>query len=110
MILPDHPLDLVAPASCEALGFTRFVETKTNEPLDLDGLRVMTVCTIFPADGPLGDSALAVDDGEIRIFDQNDARPVDLDGDARVRPLRRALRPVLRARSGTRWSTASRRR
>jgi UDP-MurNAc hydroxylase len=79
VILPDHPLDLVH-RELEALGFSRFVETKTNEPLELDGLRVMTVCTIFPADGPLGDSALAVDDGETRIFDQNDARPVDLDG------------------------------
>ncbi len=80
VILPDHPLDLVR-RELEALGFTRFVETKTNVPLELDGgLRVMTVCTIFPADGPLGDSALAIDDGEVRIFDQNDARPVDLDG------------------------------
>jgi UDP-MurNAc hydroxylase len=79
VILPDHPLDLVH-RELEALGFTRFVETKTNVPLELDGLRVMTVCTIFPADGPLGDSALAIDDGETRIFDQNDARPVDLDG------------------------------
>jgi UDP-MurNAc hydroxylase len=79
VILPDHPLDLVH-RELEALGFTRFVQTKTDEPLELDGLRVMTVCTIFPADGPLGDSALAVDDGEVRIFDQNDARPVDLDG------------------------------
>src|SRR6516164_1479111 len=79
VILPDHPLDLVH-RELEALGFSRFVETKTNVPLRLGGLRVMTVCTIFPADGPLGDSALAVDDGEVRIFDQNDARPVDLDG------------------------------
>ncbi len=79
VILPDHPLDLVH-RELEALGFTRFVQTRNNEPLDLDGLRVMTVATIFPADGPLGDSALAVDDGEVRIFDQNDARPVDLDG------------------------------
>jgi UDP-MurNAc hydroxylase len=79
VILPDHPLDLVR-RELEALGFTRFVETKTNVPFELDGLRLMTVCTIFPADGPLGDSALAIDDGETRIFDQNDARPVDLDG------------------------------
>jgi UDP-MurNAc hydroxylase len=79
VILPDHPLDLVH-RELEALGFTHFVQTRNNEPLELGGLRVMTVATIFPADGPLGDSALAVDDGEVRIFDQNDARPVDLDG------------------------------
>jgi len=62
VILPDHPLDLVH-RELEALGFSRFVETKTNVPLRLGGLRVMTVCTIFPADGPLGDSALAHDFG-----------------------------------------------
>ena len=79
VILPDHPLDLVH-RELESLGFSRFVETKTNVPFELDGLRLMTVCTIFPADGPLGDSALAIDDGTARILDQNDARPVDLDG------------------------------
>ncbi len=79
VILPDHPLDLVH-RELEALGFTRFVETKANVPLELGGLRVMTISTVHPEDGPLGDSALAVDDGEVRIFDQNDARPVDLEG------------------------------
>ena len=79
VILPDHPLDLVR-RELEALGFTRFVQTKTDEPVELDGLRVMTISTILPEDGPLGDSALAIDDGQVRILDQNDARPVDLDG------------------------------
>ena len=79
VILPDHPLNLVQ-RELQALGFTRFVQTKTNLPLELDGLRVMTVSTVHPEDGPLGDSALAVDDGETRIFDQNDARPMRLDG------------------------------
>ncbi|MER3437582.1 MAG: (2Fe-2S)-binding protein [Chloroflexota bacterium] len=77
VILPDHPLNLIE-RELRALGFTTFIQTKNNEPLDLDGLRIMTVATVAPADGPLGDSALAVDDGEVRIFDQNDARPVDL--------------------------------
>jgi UDP-MurNAc hydroxylase len=64
----------------EAIGLTRFVETGSNVPLELDGVRVMTVATIHPEEGPLGDPALAIDDGEVRIFDQNDARPVDMDG------------------------------
>ena len=79
VILPDHPLPLVR-RELEALGFTSFVQTTDNVPLEVGGLRVMTVSTSQPEDGPLGDSALAIDDGEIRIFDQNDARPVDLDG------------------------------
>jgi hypothetical protein len=29
------------------------------------------------ADGPLGDSGLAVDDGSVRIYNQNDSRPVE---------------------------------
>jgi UDP-MurNAc hydroxylase len=79
VILPDHPLPLVR-RELEAIGFTRFIETKSDVPLELDGLRVMTVATVHPEDGPLGDSALAIDDGEVRILDQNDARPVDMDG------------------------------
>lgn len=79
VILSDHPLNLVR-RELEVLGFTRFIQTKTNVPLEVDGLRLMTLSTVFPEDGPLGDSALAVDDGEVRIFDQNDARPLDLDG------------------------------
>ena len=64
----------------QSLGFTTFIQTSNHTPIELDGgLRVMTVATIAPADGPLGDSALAVDDGEVRIFNQNDARPVHLD-------------------------------
>jgi UDP-MurNAc hydroxylase len=31
-----------------------------------------------PADGPLGDSLLAVGDGTARVLNQNDARPADL--------------------------------
>ena len=43
------------------------------------GLRLMTQALVSPADGPLGDSALAVDDGTATILNQNDARPADLD-------------------------------
>ena len=32
-----------------------------------------------PADGPLGDSAIVLDDGSARVLNQNDARPGDLD-------------------------------
>jgi UDP-MurNAc hydroxylase len=78
VILPDHPLPLVE-RYLQDLGFTNFIHTKNGVPLDLDGLRVMTTSLVSPADGPLGDSGLSVDDGEVRIFDQNDSRPVDFD-------------------------------
>ncbi|MEA2582369.1 MAG: UDP-MurNAc hydroxylase [Thermomicrobiales bacterium] len=78
VILPDHPLPLVE-RYLRDLGFTQFIQTQNAVPLDLDGLRVMTTSLVSPADGPLGDSGLSIDDGEVRIFDQNDSRPVDFD-------------------------------
>jgi UDP-MurNAc hydroxylase len=78
VILPDHPLPLVERYLSD-LGFTNFVQTKNGETRELDGLRVMTTSLVSPADGPLGDSGLCVDDGEVKIFDQNDSRPVDFD-------------------------------
>ena len=46
-------------------------------PVELDGLRIMIAALVAPSDGPLGDSALAVDDGTAAILNQNDARPFD---------------------------------
>jgi len=40
---------------------------------------VMIIALRAPADGPIGDSALVVDDGQTVVFNMNDARPVDLD-------------------------------
>jgi UDP-MurNAc hydroxylase len=78
VLLPDFPLDLME-RELQDLGFTRFVRTNNFEPVDLDGLRVTIAALVAPTDGPLGDSGLIVDDGETRIFDQNDSRPVDLE-------------------------------
>ena len=39
----------------------------------------MIIALRAPADGPIGDSGLVVDDGETVAFNMNDARPVDLD-------------------------------
>ena len=60
-----------------SLGFTRFVPVPNETPVELDGLRVMIAALAAPSDGPLGDSALAVDDGTAAILNQNDARPFD---------------------------------
>ena len=78
VLLPDYPLDLLERALRD-LGFTKFLRTKNGVPVTVDGLRLMISAAVAPTDGPLGDSGLSVDDGEVSIFDQNDSRPVDLD-------------------------------
>jgi len=78
VLLPDFPTDDLRRELGE-LGFRSFVETRDGEPLDLGGLRIMISAMTSPADGPLGDSALAVDDGEIKFLNQNDSRPRDFD-------------------------------
>jgi UDP-MurNAc hydroxylase len=78
VLLPDFASDDLESA-LRSVGFERFLHTRDGEPVDLDGLRVMITALVSPADGPLGDSALSVDDGEVRVLNQNDARPRDLD-------------------------------
>ncbi|MGH9170652.1 MAG: Rieske 2Fe-2S domain-containing protein [Acidimicrobiales bacterium] len=78
ILLPDYPTDDLRTA-LEGLGFHSFVQTVDGEPIELDGLRVMITSMASPADGPLGDSALAIDDGSFRLLNQNDARPRDFD-------------------------------
>lgn len=85
VLLPDYPLNLLERALRE-VGFTKFIQTKNGQAVDVDGLRFMILAMVAPVDGPLGDSGLMVDDGEVRIFDQNDSRPMDLDVLARFGP------------------------
>lgn len=74
VLLPDFPTDELRLALTE-LGFRSFVQTRNGEPVELDGLRVMITALVSPTDGPIGDSALSLDDGETRVLNQNDARP-----------------------------------
>lgn len=78
VLLPDFPLDELR-RELGQLGFSRFELLPDREPVDLDGMQVMGVTEVSPSDGPLGDSALAVDDRTARLFNQNDARPRDLE-------------------------------
>src|SRR5579883_941067 len=78
VILPDYPTDHLR-RTLQDLGFERFVPTRNNQPLELDGLRVMVSSLVTPTDGPIGDSALSLDDGECRLLDQNDSRPLELE-------------------------------
>ena len=78
VLLPEFPIEDLRTELTE-LGFRSFVQTRSGEPVELDGLRVMITASVSPADGPLGDSTLSVDDGAVRVLNQNDARPRDLD-------------------------------
>ncbi|MBV8928925.1 MAG: Rieske 2Fe-2S domain-containing protein [Mycobacteriaceae bacterium] len=82
VLLPDYPVpDLQR--ELEALGFHRFFETADSVKHTISGpkgaLDVMVIALRAPADGPIGDSGLVVDDGQTVAFNMNDARPVDLD-------------------------------
>ncbi|HEX6487950.1 MAG TPA: Rieske 2Fe-2S domain-containing protein [Candidatus Dormibacteraeota bacterium] len=86
VLLPDYPIDLMEKAYRE-LGFNKFVKTRNGVPAQLArGLSVAIVAMVAPTDGPLGDSGLIVDDGEVRVFDQNDSRPIDLEALAALGP------------------------
>ena len=79
VILPDYPIGDLR-REMHRLGFRRFVETADLEPFDLGGgLRVMIKALTAPTDGPIGDSALLIDDGETRLLNLNDSRPTDPD-------------------------------
>ena len=83
VLLPEYPLPHLRTA-LEDLGFSRFVQTRSAEPVELDGgLWVMIVALTAPNDGPIGDSCLAMADGTATVLNQNDARPTDLEALAR---------------------------
>ncbi|WP_020577501.1 MBL fold metallo-hydrolase [Actinopolymorpha alba] len=79
VLLPDYKTrDLEK--TLREIGFRHFVVMPNSESVTLDGnLRVMIVALVSPSDGPIGDSALALSDGQVRILNQNDAKPVELD-------------------------------
>ena len=78
VLLPDFPVPDLR-NELEKLGFTKFIVLPSAKEVEVGGLRLMVQALQSPADGPLGDSALAVDDQTARILNQNDARPVDLE-------------------------------
>jgi len=84
VLLPEYPTSELRD-ELEALGFTRFLETTTNEVVELDGgLKIMIQALTSPTDGPIGDSSLWVEYDGVRLYNQNDARPTDLTEIARL--------------------------
>jgi UDP-MurNAc hydroxylase len=62
-----------------ALGFTNFIRTVDTEEIEIaPGLRVAIHVETSITDGPGGDSALVVMDGESILVNQNDCRTTDL--------------------------------
>ena len=78
VLLPAFGLPLLE-RELRAIGIEHFVRTRNGEPVDLDGLSVTVLAYTTPADGPLGDSLIVIDDGSARVLNQNDARPGDPD-------------------------------
>jgi len=76
VLLPDYPLDELE-KELRGLGFSRFIKTTNEEPFEAAGLRMMIMALVAPTDGPIGDSALLVDDGSVRVLNMNDSRPID---------------------------------
>lgn len=75
VLLPDFALS-DHEVALRRLGFHHFIRCRTGAVQDLDGLRVAIDAD---TDEPTGDSALMLDDGEARLLNQNDARPLHLD-------------------------------
>ena len=76
VLLPAYPTDELE-SELRALGFTRFLRTPSGVPVERDGLRIMVTALTGPGDGPIGDSALSLDDGQTVLLNQNDAHPLD---------------------------------
>jgi UDP-MurNAc hydroxylase len=77
VLLPGYPTDELG-RKLRSLGFRDFVRTEHATPVDLGGITVEIHVETSLTDGPGGDSALIIDDGETRLLDQNDCRLHDL--------------------------------
>ena len=77
VLLPEFPTSELEDALRDC-GFSSFVRTTSEEPVELDGLTVMVQALTSPTDGPIGDSSLWLHDGRHRLLNQNDARPSEL--------------------------------
>jgi UDP-MurNAc hydroxylase len=78
VLLPDYPTDELERA-LTGLGFQTFLRMTSGQPVHRDGLRIMITSLTGPSDGPIGDSALSLDDGRTVILNQNDAHPLDIE-------------------------------
>lgn len=78
VLLPQYPTDELE-RELAGLGFSRFLRTESGVPVERGGLRIMITALTGPSDGPIGDSALSLDDGRTVLLNQNDAHPLDIE-------------------------------
>lgn len=74
VLLPDYPLGSLE-SELRRIGFERFIHTRSWVPVELDGLRLTIPTMVSPADGPIGDSGLIVEEDGVTLYNQNDSRP-----------------------------------
>lgn len=74
VLLPDYPLGSLE-KELRRIGFSRFLPTRSWEPVEDGGLRLTIPSMVSPADGPIGDSGLIVEERGSKVFNQNDSRP-----------------------------------
>ncbi len=78
VLLPAYPLDDLR-KELTALGFHRFIESVDLEPFQAGPLTLTIHALVAPTDGPIGDSALLIDDGDVRVLNMNNSRPPEPD-------------------------------
>jgi UDP-MurNAc hydroxylase len=76
ILLPDYPTDDLHQELFD-LGFRKFLLLPNSRRVTIHGLSLMIVALTAPNDGPVGDSALVIDDGTACILNQNDAKLTD---------------------------------
>jgi UDP-MurNAc hydroxylase len=78
VLLPAYPIEDLQ-KELHALGFHRFIESVDLVPFQAGPLTLTIHALVAPTDGPIGDSALLIDDGEVRVLNMNDSRPPEPD-------------------------------
>lgn len=87
VLLPEFPVDDME-TELREIGFTKFINFPNEQVVELDGgLKVMIQAMTAPNDGPLGDSSIWLEYDGIRVLNQNDARPHNLDVFAELGPV-----------------------
>lgn len=87
VLLPDYPTQELR-RQLAGLGFHEFIQTNNGAEVDLGGgLMVAIHVESTITDGPGGDSAIVISDGESRLVNQNDCRTGDLDALRRHGPI-----------------------
>lgn len=78
ILLPDYPTRELE-SRLRSLGFAEFINTTNGVEHDLgDGLSIAIHVETSITDGPAGDSAIVISDGQHRLVNQNDCRPSNL--------------------------------